>query len=102
MQWYDPATRWIVKRETRLSTESKTVVRECRNVNVGPQRASLFEIPVGYTKCAAFADLFNFGNADNGTSQSASTDPLQKATDAALESATQRVLDNAIGGLFRF
>ena len=102
MQWYDPVTNWVVKRETRVSTENKTLVRECRNVNVGSQSASLFEIPVGYTKCAAFADLFAFGNADNSVSQPATTDPLQQATDAALEAATQRVLDNAIGGLFKF
>ena len=101
-QWYDPATNWVIKRETKLSTENKIAVRECRNVNVGPQSASLFEIPVGYTKCAALADLFAVGNVSTNTTTNNSTDPLQKATDAALEAATQRVLDNAIGGLFSF
>lgn len=102
IQWYDPATNWVIKRETKLSTENKIAVRECRNVNVGPQSASLFEIPVGYTQCAAFADLFAVGNVSTNTTTNNSTDPLQKATDAALEAATQRVLDNAIGGLFSF
>ena len=101
IQWHDPATNWVIKRESSLSTEKKTVVRECRNVQVGPQSTSLFEIPVGYTKCATFAELFTDGNMNNVSSSNAN-DPLQKATDAALEAAAQRVLDNAIGGLFSF
>jgi len=101
VQWNDPATNWVVKRETSVSSNNKVLVVECRNIKIGPQKTTLFEIPAGYTKCAAFADLFTIDN--NGVSQSSGeTDPLQKATDAALESALQRVVDNAIGGLFNF
>nr|WP_320146841.1 hypothetical protein [uncultured Anaeromusa sp.] len=100
VQWNDPATNWVIKRETSVSTANKTAVAECRNIKLGPQNAALFVIPVGYTKCATFAELFTVGNV--GTSQSTQTDPLQKATDAALEAAAQRVLDGAIGGLLNF
>ena len=101
IQWNDPALNWVIKRESSLSTEKKTVVREYRNVYVGPQSTSLFEIPVGYTKCATFAELFTAGNA-NDALPSTVNDPLQKAADAALEAVAQRVLDNALGGLFSF
>jgi len=101
LQWKDPATNWIVKRETSVSSDNKTVVIECRNIKISPQNSTLFEIPAGYTKCAAFADLFAIGNNEVSRS-SGQTDPLQKATDAALEAATQRVVDNVIGGLFKF
>ena len=74
-----------------------------QNQQVGPQDDSLFVIPAGYTKCASIMDLFNVPavNNNNQTTNN-SVDPLQKATDAALEAAAQKVVDNAIGGLFSF
>lgn len=100
VQWVDPATNWVVKRETSLSSTNKTLVVESRNIKIGPQNSSLFEIPVGYTKCATFSDLFAVNN--NGASSGVSTDPLQQAINTVLDNAVQKVVNNAFGGLFNY
>jgi len=92
VEWIDSTTKCTLKVESEASGYRSVSVYQ--NHQISPQDASLFVIPVGYTKCASLEDLL--------VASSGQTDPLKKATDAALESAAQKVLDNAISGLFKF
>jgi hypothetical protein len=96
-EWVDPLTQSVLK--TQIDANGTSFVSVFQNLQIGPQDEALFKIPVGYTKCGSFEAL------DNGTNDNAAvnqTDPLQKATDAALEAATQRAIDSAIGGVLNF
>jgi len=97
VEWSDPTTKCTLKIE--VETNGIHYVTVYQNYQIGPQDASLFVIPAGYTKCASYDDLF-VASPDKSTS--GQTDPLQNATDAALNAAAQKVIDNAIGGLFKF
>ena len=96
-KWVDPITKCTLK--WQMDMPGTTMVTIFQNQQIGPQDDSLFVTPAGYTKCGSFEALLS---DSNNTANNNSVDPLQKATDAALESAAQRVLDNAIGGLFKF
>ena len=96
-KWVDPVTKFTLKYQ--LDAPGFSMITIYQNQQIGPQDDSLFAIPAGYTKCASFEDLDKGVNGDTSNNQ---VDPLQKATDAALEAAAQRVLDNAIGGMFNF
>lgn len=98
-KWVDPVTKCTLK--WQMDMPGTTMVTLFQNQQIGPQADSLFTIPAGYTKCASFEEL-DKGAGNNAANNNNSVDPLQKATDAALEAATQKVLDNAIGGLFSF
>lgn len=101
IKWVDPATKTPLKWQSEVS--GYTTVMTYQNQQIGPQDDSLFVIPAGYTKCASIMDLFSVPAANNNNpTTNNSVDPLQKATDAALEAAAQKVVDNAIGGLFSF
>lgn len=96
-KWVDPVTKFTLKYQ--IDAPGFSMITIYQNQQIGPQDDSLFAIPAGYTKCASFEDLDKGVNSDTPNNQ---VDPLQKATDAALEAAAQRVLDNAIGGMFNF
>lgn len=96
-KWVDPVTKCTLKYQ--FDAQGFSMVTIYQNQQIGPQEDSLFAIPAGYTKCASFEELDKDANKDTSNNQ---VDPLQKASDAALEATAQKVLDNAIGGLFKF
>lgn len=99
--WIDPVTKSPLKWQSEVAGYTTTMIYQ--NQQIGSLDDSLFVIPAGYTKCGSIMDLLSVpAVAGNNAANNNTVDPLQKATDAALEAATQRVIDNAIGGLFKF